>query len=83
MVFVFCFFVLASLGFVLLWDVDTGINQIDKYLYANDENIQAGALLAIGIVNSGVRSEMDPALALLTEHAAGNNNTLKSGAILG
>jgi hypothetical protein len=35
----------ASLGFILLWDVDTGINQIDKYMYANDENIQAGALL--------------------------------------
>ncbi|KAF8933231.1 armadillo-type protein [Dissophora ornata] len=58
----------ASLGMILLWDVDVGLNQIDKYLYSDDENIRAGALLAVGIVNSGVRNLDDPALAVLSEH---------------
>ncbi|KAI1303230.1 proteasome regulatory particle base subunit [Mortierella claussenii] len=58
----------ASLGMILLWDVDMGLNQIDKYIYSEDENIRAGALLAVGIVNSGVRNLADPALAVLSEH---------------
>ncbi|KAF9292487.1 proteasome regulatory particle base subunit [Linnemannia elongata] len=58
----------ASLGMLLLWDVDMGLNQIDKYIYSEDENIRAGALLAVGIVNSGVRNLADPALAVLSEH---------------
>ncbi|KAG0345514.1 proteasome regulatory particle base subunit [Podila humilis] len=58
----------ASLGMILLWDVDMGLNQIDRYIYSNDENIRAGALLAVGIVNSGVRNLADPALAVLSEH---------------
>ncbi|KAG0274238.1 proteasome regulatory particle base subunit [Linnemannia exigua] len=58
----------ASLGMLLLWDVDMGLNQIDKYIYSEDENIKAGALLAVGIVNSGVRNLADPALAVLSEH---------------
>ncbi|KAF9968022.1 proteasome regulatory particle base subunit [Mortierella alpina] len=58
----------ASLGMILLWDVDMGLNQIDKYIYSDDENIRAGALLAVGIVNAGVRNLADPALAVLSEH---------------
>ncbi|KAF9914649.1 proteasome regulatory particle base subunit [Lobosporangium transversale] len=58
----------ASLGMILLWDVDAGLNQIDKYIYSEDENIRSGALLAIGIVNSGVRNLADPALAVLSEY---------------
>ncbi|KAG0003047.1 proteasome regulatory particle base subunit [Entomortierella chlamydospora] len=57
----------ASLGMIMLWDVDMGLNQIDKYLYSEDDNIKAGALLAVGVVNAGVRSPLDPALALLSE----------------
>ena len=29
----------ASLGSLLLWDVENGLTQIDKYLYSNDEAI--------------------------------------------
>ena len=32
----------ASLGLVLLWDVDGGLTQIDKYLYSSDDYIKAG-----------------------------------------
>ena len=30
----------ASLGVVLLWDVEMGLTQIDKYLYSNEEHIK-------------------------------------------
>ena len=73
----------ASLGMILLWDVDGGLTQIDKYLYAQEDYIKAGALLAVGIVNSGVRNDCDPALALLTEYIDNQSSMMKTGAILG
>lgn len=58
----------ASLGTLLLWDVDIGLNNIDKYTRAHEDEIVAGAMLGIGICNTGVRSDSDPALALLGEN---------------
>ncbi|KAK0629713.1 armadillo-type protein [Bombardia bombarda] len=55
----------ASMGTLLLWDVENGLDQIDKYTYVEEEQIQAGAYLAIGIMNAGVRLDSEPALALL------------------
>jgi 26S proteasome regulatory subunit N1 len=55
----------ASLGTLLMWDVENGLDKVDKFTYAPDPQIQAGAMLAIGIMNSGVRIDSDPALALL------------------
>ena len=55
----------ASLGLLLRWDVESGLDQIDKYTYAQEDQIKAGALLAIGILNSGVWMDSEPALALL------------------
>jgi 26S proteasome regulatory subunit N1 len=55
----------ASVGMLLQWDVEGGLDKIDKFNYASEEPIKAGALLATGILNSGVRMEADPALALL------------------
>uniref|UniRef100_A0A8B9SN69 26S proteasome non-ATPase regulatory subunit 2 n=1 Tax=Anas platyrhynchos TaxID=8839 RepID=A0A8B9SN69_ANAPL len=52
----------ASLGTILLWD----------YLYSSEDYIKSGALLACGIVNSGVRNECDPALALLSDYVLHN-----------
>lgn len=54
-----------------------------RYLYTNDYHIKAGALLAIGLVNCGVRNECDPALALLNDYVYSDNATLRIGAILG
>uniref|UniRef100_A0A8C4X5V2 26S proteasome non-ATPase regulatory subunit 2 n=1 Tax=Erpetoichthys calabaricus TaxID=27687 RepID=A0A8C4X5V2_ERPCA len=73
----------ASLGMILLWDVDGGLTQIDKYLYSAEDYIKSGALLACGIVNSGVRNECDPALALLSDYVLHNSNTMRIGAIFG
>jgi len=73
----------ASIGLVLLWDVDGGLTQIDKYLYSPEDMIKSGALLACGIVNCGVRNECDPALALLSDYVLHNNNVMRLGAIYG
>lgn len=73
----------ASLGLVLLWDVDGGLTPIDKYLYSSEDYIKSGALLACGIVNCGVRNECDPALALLSDYVLHNSNTMRIGAIVG
>lgn len=32
----------ASLGTILLWDVDGGLTQIDKYLYSSEDYIKVG-----------------------------------------
>jgi 26S proteasome regulatory subunit N1 len=73
----------ASLGLILLWDVDAGLSQIDKYLYATEDFIKAGALLACGIVNCGVKNECDPALAILSEYVLHNTHIMRIGAIVG
>ncbi|XP_040580266.1 26S proteasome non-ATPase regulatory subunit 2 [Lepeophtheirus salmonis] len=74
---------MASLGMILLWDVDGGLLKIDKYLYSLDEPIKAGALLACGIVNAGVRNDCDPALALLSDYVLHKSEIMRCGAIFG
>ena len=32
----------ASLGLSLLWDIDLGLSQIDKYTYSAEEHIKVG-----------------------------------------
>jgi 26S proteasome regulatory subunit N1 len=65
----------ASLGTLLLWDVEGGLDKIDKYTYAPEEQIQAGAQLAIGIMNSGVHIDSEPALALLGDEEKLNHKS--------
>ena len=45
--------------------------------------IKSGALLACGIVNTGVRNECDPALALLSDYVLHSSNVMRLGAIFG
>eukprot|EP00127_Corallochytrium_limacisporum_P007277 Clim_evm18s246 gene=Clim_evmTU18s246 len=75
----------ASLGCILLWDVDGGLTEIDKYLYVNDENVKAGALLACGMINAGVNNDCDPALALLADFVTSGSEKaiIRVGAIFG
>jgi 26S proteasome regulatory subunit N1 len=65
----------ASLGTLMLWDVETGLDKIDKYTYAPEDQIQAGAMLAIGIMNTGVRIDSEPALALLGDEEKLNHKS--------
>lgn len=60
-----------------------GLTQIDKYLYAADDNVKAGALLACGIVNCGVRNDCDPALALLSEFVNDEKSQIRIFSIMG
>ncbi|CAA7268438.1 unnamed protein product [Cyclocybe aegerita] len=73
----------ASLGVSLLWDVDVGISHIDKYTYSAEEHIKAGALLATGLLNTGIRTEADYALNLLSEYTSNPSISLKTSSIMG
>ncbi|KEY74234.1 hypothetical protein S7711_00392 [Stachybotrys chartarum IBT 7711] len=57
----------ASMGTLLLWDGETGLDKVDKYSYSTEPEIAAGSMLAVGIMTSGVRMDADPALALLSD----------------
>lgn len=74
----------ASLGMLFLWDVE-GLDHIDKFTYLPEDNIKAGALLAIGILNSGVRMDSEPALALLSteENLGGKSVPMRMASIMG
>lgn len=73
----------ASLGCIMMWNIEEGLTEIDKYLYSNDPLIKAGALLGIGILNCGVQNESDPALALLSEALEVPNSSIRRSAIMG
>ncbi len=75
----------ASLGTLLMWDVENGLDKIDKYTYANEPEVQAGAMLAIGIMTSGVRLDSEPALALLgeTDKLEHKNPLIRTASIMG
>jgi len=73
----------ASLGLILLWNVEEGLTQIDKFLYSSEDYVKAGAALAVGILSSGVRNDADPALALLSEHIEGSNHIMKCASCTG
>ncbi|KAL7588444.1 hypothetical protein Lser_V15G38756 [Lactuca serriola] len=47
-------------GMILLWDVDAGLAQIDKYFHSNDNHVIAGALLEVGVVKCGIKNDCDP-----------------------
>lgn len=54
-----------------------------RYLYTSEDYVKSGALLAIGLVNCGIRNECDPAFALLSEYVSSSSQTLRIGAVLG
>lgn len=75
----------ASLGMLLRWDIENGLDQVDKYTYADDAQVKGGALLALGILNSGVRMDSEPALALLSsdENLNSKEKTMRVASIMG
>jgi 26S proteasome regulatory subunit N1 len=64
----------ASLGLLMLWDIDQGLTDIDKFTSVQNEFIVAGAYIGIGIVNSGIQNECDPVYAILHEALENPNN---------
>ncbi|CAL6276660.1 unnamed protein product [Bathycoccus prasinos] len=73
----------ASLGSVLLWDVEGGLPQVDTFLYSEEPLVVAGGLLAVGLINTNVRNDCDPAYGLLYESVNKDNSSVRIGAIMG
>ena len=75
----------ASLGMLLLWDIENGLDRIDKYTYLDEDDIKAGAYLGVGIMSSGVWDDADAAMALLCDEEKLNQGKpiVKIGAIMG
>ncbi|KAK6512067.1 proteasome regulatory particle base subunit [Arthrobotrys musiformis] len=75
----------ASIGLLMQWDVEMGLSAIDKYTYVDEVPIRAGALLGIGLVNCGIRSDSEPALALLAEQSVleNDNPNIRMSGIMG
>lgn len=73
----------ASIGSIFQWNLD-GLQQLDKYLYVEEAEVKAGALLGIGISACGVHEgDVEPALLLLQDHVTNPNTNISSSAILG
>lgn len=73
----------ASIGSIYQWNLD-GLQQLDKYLYVDEPEVKAGALLGIGISASGVHDgEVEPALLLLQDYVTNPDTKISSAAILG
>ena len=64
----------ASLGMLLLWDIDEGSAQIDKYMERSENHIVAGSYMALGLVNSGVTNETDHVQAMLIDKLQSTND---------
>ena len=73
----------ASLGMIMLWDVEGGLPKVDRYLYASDTMVVSGALLAFGIIASGITDDVDPAFAVLSEYVSNDDDIVKIGAMWG
>src|ERR1700683_1718661 len=73
----------TSLGLSLLWDTDVGLSHVDKYTYSSEEHIKAGALFATSLLNTGVRTEANAALALLGNYIDNKSIPLKTSVIMG
>lgn len=73
----------ASMGMLYLWNIDQGLNQIDKFFHQDEDFIKAGACLAVGILSSGVRNESDPAMALLSEYIESPSINIRLASICG
>ena len=44
----------ASLGMILMWDVENGVDEFNKYLDSKDKLVVSGALMGLGLIHSGV-----------------------------
>lgn len=73
----------ASLGMIMLWNVEEGMNQMDKYLNRTEDYIKAGACLGIGLMANGIRHDSDPALAILTEYIESPSHNVRLLSIMG
>ena len=73
----------ASIGAINQWNLD-GLQYLDKYLYVEEPEIKAGALLGTGLAACGVHDgDVEPALLLLQDYIESSNPKISTAAILG
>ncbi|KAK6203216.1 26S proteasome regulatory subunit rpn-1 [Scheffersomyces amazonensis] len=73
----------ASLGALYQWNINDGLQALDKYTYSSEEEVKAGALLGTGIVSSNVHDENISALALLEDYVNDENKLYQEASING
>lgn len=75
----------ASVGLLMQWDVENALQTVDLYSNTNDDMVKAGAMLSVGVFNSGVREPSEPAMALLMTPEMLNHKTkeVRVAAIMG
>ncbi|RCK64106.1 26S proteasome regulatory subunit RPN1 [Candida viswanathii] len=73
----------ASLGSIHQWNINEGLQVLDKYTYSEDQEVKAGALLGTGVVSANVHDEVDAAFALLQEYVHEPNKLYQTAAING
>ncbi|KAJ8145643.1 hypothetical protein OXX80_006261 [Metschnikowia pulcherrima] len=73
----------ASIGSIHQWNIEDGLQALDRYTYSNEDEIKAGALLGTGIVSANIHDEAEASLALLQEHVTDSKKLLQSSAIEG
>lgn len=73
----------ASIGSLYQWNIDDGLQALDKYTYSSEDDIKAGALLGTGIVSANIHDEAEAALALLQEYVTDPKKVIQASAING
>lgn len=73
----------ASLGSIHQWNINDGLQYLDKYTYSSEDEIKAGALLGTGIVSANIHDDVEAALALLQEYVVDPKKIFQTSAING
>lgn len=73
----------AAIGSIYQWNIDDGLQALNKYTEIGDVDIKAGALLGTGIVSANIHDEAEAALALLQEYVTDPKKLLQTSAITG
>lgn len=73
----------ASIGSLYQWNIEDGLQELDRYTYSKEDEIRAGALLGFGIASSGIHDEDVTAFALLQDYLNDPKKLLQASAING
>lgn len=73
----------AAIGSIYQWNIDDGLQALNKYTEIGDADIKAGALLGTGIVSANINDEAEAAYALLYEYVSDPKKLLQTSAITG
>lgn len=73
----------ASIGSVYQWNASDGLQEADKFLYLLEDEIKAGALLAMGISSTGVHEDVEPTYLLLKDYVSDSSRLMRIAAIVG